>query len=308
MPDMPNSGPDTITDEWFDWLMHRRHGGDSNAENFIQAQTAYYADRVLSGARLGPHGTLLDVGTGDGLVAFKAIEQVGPSLNVILTDISPALIRHVERTATERGVRGQCKFFECSAEKLAGIDDEQVDAVVTRAVLAYVPDKSAAMREFFRVLKPGGRVSMCEPIMRDDALATYALKKMIDAQSPEFRDRFLELQCRIRSAQFPNTIEKISESPLTNFTERDLFRLAQDAGFVDVHMEFHIDSYSTSQTSWNAFLESSPHPLAPPVKQILDEHFSKQDIEFFTEKFMPIIVAGQSAGTSRNAYLTAAKK
>ena len=45
-----------------------------------------------------------------------------------------------------------------------------VDVVTTRSVLIYVKDKAASLREFYRVLKPGGRLSVFEPIsalMRD---------------------------------------------------------------------------------------------------------------------------------------------
>lgn len=304
---MTNDRTSQQNDVWSDWLLHHRHGGDPDAANSVQVQTAYYADRVLNGAHITPGMTLVDVGTGDGLVALHAISRVGPSLNVILTDISAALLKHVEQLANQKGVRYQCTFLECSAEKLEGINDGSVDAVVTRAVLAYVSDKAAALREFLRVLKPGGSLSICEPIMRDDALILYVLKSIIDAQPPDSRDRFLDLQYRLRAAQFPDTIEKISQSSITNFTERDLFRLAQDAGFTEVHMEFHIDTLPTSVTNWEVFLESSPHPLAPPVKQIMAEQFMDNDRRYLTEKLRPIVEAGQSIATSRVAYLTARK-
>jgi ubiquinone/menaquinone biosynthesis C-methylase UbiE len=295
------------SDAWSDWLLHHRHGGDPDVAHAILLQTEKYADRVLGGATIAPGMTLLDVGTGDGLVAFKAIGRVGPSLKVVLTDISAPLLRHVEALANERGIGRQCVYVECSAEDLQGIADASVDVVVTRAVLAYVANKPRALDEFFRVLKPGGYLSICEPIMRDEALVVYALKAMIDAQPPASRDRLLELQCRVRAAQYPDTIEKISQHPLTNFTERDLVRMAQGARFKDVHMEFHIDTNLESLTDWEVFLDSSPHPLAAPVRQIIAEQFSEDERHYFIEKFRPVIEAGQSMATSQNAYLTARK-
>ncbi|MEI4861268.1 class I SAM-dependent methyltransferase, partial [Klebsiella pneumoniae] len=94
---------------------------------------------------------------GDGLIAFGAIARIGPSLRVVLTDISAPLLRHAEERAREQGARAQCTFLQGSAEHLAGLDIgrgiAQADVVTTRAVLAYVPDKRAALREFYRVLR-----------------------------------------------------------------------------------------------------------------------------------------------------------
>jgi SAM-dependent methyltransferase len=44
------------------------------------------------------------------------------------------------------------------------VDDAAVDVVTTRSVLIYVKDKAGALREFQRVLRPGGRISLYEPI------------------------------------------------------------------------------------------------------------------------------------------------
>jgi arsenite methyltransferase len=162
-------------DLWSEWLLHRRHADDPDFERVVRTEMERFADRVLAGARLAPGMTVADIGTGDGLIAFGAIDRIGRSLRVFLTDISAPLLRHAERVATERGVRKQCTFLQCSAEKLDGIEDVSVDVVMTRAVLTYVADKCAALREFYRVLVPGGRLSIAEPIFQDDALLTVAL-------------------------------------------------------------------------------------------------------------------------------------
>lgn len=300
-----NSAPKS--DLWSDWLLRHRHGGDPNVAKLIRRLTENYADRVLSGVQINPGMTLLDIGTGDGLVALRAISRIGPSLQVILTDVSAPMLKHVEELTFQREVRNQCTFVECSADKLDGVADASVDIVTTRAVLAYVSDKVSAFREFFRVLKPGGHISICEPILRDDAFAVYALKQMLDAKPPEPRDLLMDLQYRIRSVQFPDTIEKISQSPITNYTERDLVRLAQGTGFSNVHLEFHIDTHPTILSNWETFLGTSPHPLAPPVRQIIAEHFTEEEWRFFEEKFRPIVEAGQSVTADRVAYLTARK-
>jgi len=212
------------SDEWSKWLLDLRHGGDPAFREALRTELETYADRVLDGAKLQTDMTLADVGTGEGLVAFRAIERVGPSLRVVLTDVSIPMLRHAEALASERGVRQQCTFVECAADKLTGVPDMSVDAVTTRAVLAYVADKGAALREFHRILKPGGRISFAEPIMQDDAFAACALKRLVDERGTQSAgDPFLPLLHRWKAAQFPDTPEKIAASPIANFSERTLF-------------------------------------------------------------------------------------
>ena len=93
---------DAGSDLWSDWLLHRRHGGDAAHAHEVRAEITRYADRVLDGACLQPHMTLADIGTGDGLVAWRAIERIGPSLRVVMTDVSAPLVRHAQAQAAQR--------------------------------------------------------------------------------------------------------------------------------------------------------------------------------------------------------------
>jgi SAM-dependent methyltransferase len=266
-----------------------------------------YADRVLDGACSTETMTLADIGTGDGLVGLRAIERFGPALNVVMTDVSAPLLSHTEALAAERGVARQCRFVQGSADALAGIDDASVDAVVMRAVLAYVADKGAAMREFYRILKPRGRLSIAEPVLRDEAFEVCALKRMVDMRPPGTGDAFFPLLLRWRSAQFPDTEEKASALPITNYGERDLVRFAIDAGFVDIHLELHIDVAPAEPIPWEVFIESSPHPLAPSLEAILNEQFTPAEREFFEARLRPLIESGKQFGAQRIAWLTATK-
>ena len=266
-----------------------------------------YADRVLSQARLQSGMTLLDVGTGDGLIGFRAIERIGPSLRVLMTDISEPLLRLAEQRAYERQVHPQCTFLHCGAARLEGIADATVDVVTTRAVLAYVADKEGALREFLRVLKPGGRVSLAEPILQDDAFAARALKSMVESRPASMLNRFTPLLHRWKAAQFPDTEEKSRASPIANYSERDLLRLAHVAGFDELHLEFHIDVIPSIVPSWQAFLDSSPHPLAPPLSVILAEQFNAEERKLFESVMRPVVEDPHAVVTERIAYLSACK-
>ena len=298
---------DSKSDEWSNWLLHVRHADDPDFQIVVRAATRRVVDRVLDAAELAPGMNLADIGSGDGLVAFRAIERVGPSLRVILTDISVPLLRHSESLATERGVRDQCTFLTGSADKLENIPDASVDVVTSRAVLAYVSDKSAALKEFFRVLKPGGRISIAEPILRDEALEVIEIKKLIDAQPADSKDRFLSIIHRWKSAQFPDTEEKMAKSSITNYTERDLVRFVKDSGFAEIHMAFNIDIFPAMSKSWAIFLGSSPHPWAPPLGTVLATQCNSEEREFFEQLMRPIIEGGRFNSIDRVAYMTATR-
>src|SRR5215469_14519319 len=97
-----------MTDLWSQWLLHDRHADDAGFRQAVRAVIDRYVERLIAGAQLAAGQTLLDVGTGDGLVAFRAIERVGPTLKVWLTDISEPMLSHAEAEATRRAVRNQC--------------------------------------------------------------------------------------------------------------------------------------------------------------------------------------------------------
>jgi SAM-dependent methyltransferase len=70
----------------------------------------------------------------------------------------------VGRLTSELSVVDRMSFEEARAEDLSSIPDASVDVVTVRSVLIYVDDKASAFRAFYRVLRPGGRLSIFEPI------------------------------------------------------------------------------------------------------------------------------------------------
>ena len=295
---------DLESDVWSEWLLHRRHADDSTYGLVVQGVVEGYADRVLEGGKLAAGMTLVDVGAGEGLVAFRAIDRIGPSLRVVLTDLSAPMLRYAESIALKRNVRAQCTFLECSADNLKGIADASVDVVATRAVLAYVADKAAALREFFRILKPGGRLSIAEPILQDEAFYARALRRRIEDPSQPV-DRFLTLLHRWKAAQFPDTEEACAQSPIANYSERDLLNMVGGAGFAEIHLQLHIDVVPSLITTWDVFLGSSLHPWAPSLKQILGERFTPDERQFFERMVRPTVESGKNATTDRAVYLQA---
>lgn len=66
-------------DRWAEWLRNRRDGADPRLREANLGRLGEWRDLVLEGARLRSGDHLLDVGTGEGLIGFGALERLGPN-------------------------------------------------------------------------------------------------------------------------------------------------------------------------------------------------------------------------------------
>jgi ubiquinone/menaquinone biosynthesis C-methylase UbiE len=114
-------------------------------------------DRILDLA-LPRRGALdaLDAGCGTGFLSF---ELAGRGHRVTGIDFAPAMLAEARRKAAERGV--SIRFEEGDAEQLPFVSDS-FDLVVSRHVLWTLPHPEAAIDEWIRVLRPGGRLAVID--------------------------------------------------------------------------------------------------------------------------------------------------
>src|SRR5260221_14494819 len=103
-------------DQWAQWLLERRHGGDAEQQKAMLQSLYLVRDKVLHNARPAQGDTLLDVGCGDGLIAFGALPIVGERGKVIFSDISQDLLDHCQSLARQAGMLDRCQFARAPAD------------------------------------------------------------------------------------------------------------------------------------------------------------------------------------------------
>jgi ubiquinone/menaquinone biosynthesis C-methylase UbiE len=288
-------------DRWHRWLLDVRFGGDAATREKDLTEFLYpVRDTVLRKARLASGETVLDVGTGDGLVAFGALEQLGPAGRVIFSDISQDLLDHCRAAAGAEGLLDRCRFVLAPADDLGAVPDASVDVVTTRSVLIYVKDKARAMREFYRVLKPAGRVSLFEPVNVLMSLADPDLFLGYDVTPVK------TLAARVKALY--ESIQPPGADPMIDFDDRDLVRHAQDAGFPRIDLELQVSVESSKEPlAWELFIRRSGNPLVPTPAEAMSQVLSPQEITEFTTHLRPLVESGTGLKRLALAYLTAVK-
>jgi len=128
--------------------------------NFVWQTTV---DAFIERAELKrqPEAHLLDVGCGWGRV-IVGLKQHIPTLRVVGMDLTERLLRLAEEVVPSETGMKDVRFVRGNAQCLP-FADASFDAVISTRVLQYVQDPVAAVAEFQRVLRPGGRAVVFLP-------------------------------------------------------------------------------------------------------------------------------------------------
>lgn len=129
---------------------------DAHAESYertIARTLEPVARRVVERAALRPDETVLDIGTGTGTAAAFAL---GEGRTVFGVDGSPAMVELARANVPD------ATFAAMDFAHLA-FEDGTFDALVASHSLLFADDRLAALREWLRVTRPGGRLSLSVP-------------------------------------------------------------------------------------------------------------------------------------------------
>ncbi len=216
------------------------------------------AGRLLALADVPTGADMLDVATGTGLLALAAADVVGATGAVTGVDLAPAMLAQARHKLAQLGDL-PVTFIEGNAEQL-DFPDASFDVVLCASSLFLLPDMTAALREGWRMLRPGGRLGFSS----FEASLTHPLRELWEAR----------LQQVGLPSNFP-PVHRVGDPARCT-------QVLREAGFVDcvVYREQLGYTHPTPQSRWEeleAGLEVMPlQRLSPDQRiQIRDEHLAE---------------------------------
>jgi ubiquinone/menaquinone biosynthesis C-methylase UbiE len=284
-------------DQWLDWLLRGRDAGDPEVRSRSHAFLRPLYERVLDQAELRDGETVLEVGAGEGTLGFLALERVGPAGRLVLSDVSASVVDHL-RARVPPSLVDRVSVVPSPVEALDAVDDASVDVVLSRSVLIYARDLAAAFTSMSRVLRPGGRLSLFEPLWR--------FHEPPDAAG-EFFGRDLAPVAEEVSAV--RAVYAASSAGWADVSAAALGAGAEAAGFARIRILVEAESVPLTpgdDAQVRQALSGRPNPGAPSATEAARAALAPERAEVFLAALEAAVRTGRGRTRRAGAFLTAA--
>ncbi|MGH3341427.1 MAG: class I SAM-dependent methyltransferase [Carbonactinosporaceae bacterium] len=153
-------------------------------------------DWLLAGARVR---SAADIGCGAGAMACALATAVGEQARVTALDTDPRLLTMARARASASGLSGRIEWIAADLTSLP-LDDASMDVIWASGVVHHLPDQQNAVARLGKLLRPGGRLALCEGglpmrcLPYDIGVGRPGLEARLDAASTSwFEDMRAEL-------------------------------------------------------------------------------------------------------------------
>ena len=285
-----------ICENWTQWLKKNRFAGQT--PEMIEQTTKWLEavrDVILEYAEIQPYDTVLDIGCGTGLLAFKALEMQECKGNVIFSDMFQDCLDDCKKILEESGVKSGYELLKCPVEHIA-LPMSTVHKAVMRSVLVHVINKQPAISEIYRVLKPGGKFCAFEPVIRTNT-------RYWEILDPTYIDKYED---------FKRVENQIMEDPLDslcNFDEKTLQTNLEIAGFSipEVRLQEIKSNYVVLPNMVREWFINPPSPTQPCVKDRFLKHFDFPTVEKFMFQVEEYLTGRSISLRTNAAFINATK-
>jgi SAM-dependent methyltransferase len=133
-------------------------GEDIGQQSWLSAEEQ---DRLIAWLDLRPEHLLLDVACGSGGPTLRIAERIGCRVHGI--DLEAAAIRVARAWARKRGLTDRVTFAVADASRPLDFAPQSFDAIICIDAISHLPDRPTVLREWLRLLKPGGNAVYTHP-------------------------------------------------------------------------------------------------------------------------------------------------
>jgi ubiquinone/menaquinone biosynthesis C-methylase UbiE len=246
-----------------DWNSFARANASERWKKLSGAMGSDATRALVTEARIVPGLTVLDVASGTGEPAISIATAMNGTGRVLATDISEGPLKIAQQRAEQRELKN-IEFRTADAKSLP-FEDATFDRITCRLGVMFFPDAAKAIREFHRVLNPGGQVSM---------LAWGSIDQ------PYFASTVGTVQ-KILKQPFPESGKKMFKfaDPLS------LRELYQQAGFIHINVRtVDVDwTWPGSPEDVWAYFQDVTVPFKPLLDSVPSERKSETDAAVIRE-------------------------
>ena len=285
-----------ICKNWTQWLKQNRFAGQT--PEMIEQTTKWLEavrDVILVYAEIQPYDVVIDIGTGTGLLAFKALEMQDCKGRVIFSDKFKDCLDDCKRILDESGVISGYEMLLSPCEHIA-LPESTVHKALMRSVLVHIVNKQPAINEIYRILKPGGKFCAFEPIIRSNTRYWQILDHMHIDKYEDFK--------RVENEIMENPLDS-----LCNFDQESLRTNLEIAGFSipDVKVQEVKSNYVVQAGMVSQWFNNPPSPGQPTTKERYLKYFDEATVDKYILDIQNYLTGREISLKSNAVFINATK-